>query len=86
MSNYKVPIITVSDYKLSEIHWKQLQLGLVNSLANKNRDLQKNLEANLETVASQSPSFVDRNKLEDFYESFWAYTDVFTKSVHATKD
>ena len=48
MSNYKVSIITLSDYKLSEIEGKQLQLGLEYSFVNKNRNLKKNLAANLE--------------------------------------
>ena len=86
MSNYKVPIINLSDYKLSEIERKQLQLGLKYSFVNKNRDVKKKLAANLETIASQASPFVDQTKLEYFHESLREYTDIFTKNVHATKD
>ena len=86
MSNYKVPIINLSDYKLSEIERKQLQLGLKYISVNKNRDLKKNLAANLETIASRPSPFVDQTKLEDVYEFLRAHTDIFTKNVHATKD
>ena len=70
MSNDKVPIINLSDYKLSEIQRKQLQLGLEYRFVNKNRDLKKNLAENLEIIASQASP----------------YTDIFTKNVQATKD
>ena len=65
---------------------KQLQLGLEYSFVNKNRDLKKNLAANLETIASKTSPFVDQTKLEDFHDFFQAYTDIFTKNVHLTKD
>ena len=54
MSNYRVPIINLSDYQLSEVEHKQLQLGLEYSFVNKNRDLKKNLAVNLETLARQA--------------------------------
>ena len=86
MSNYKVPIINLSDYNLSETERKQLQLGLEYSFINKNQDLKKNHAANLETRASQASPFVDKTKLEDFHEFLWVYADIFTKNVHTTKD
>ena len=86
MSNYRVPIIKLSDYKLSEVERKQLQLGLEYSFVNKNRDLKKNLAANLETLASQASSFDDHTKLEDFHEFLRAHADIFTKNIYATKD
>ena len=86
LSNYRVPIINLSDYDLSEVERKQLQLGLEYSFVNKNRDLKKNLAANLETLASQASSFVDHTKLEDFHEFLRAYTDIFIKNIYATKD
>ena len=86
MSNYRVPIINLSDYELSEVEHKQLQLGLEYSFVNENRDLKKNLAANLETSASQASSFVNHTKLEDFHEFLRAYTDIFTKNIYATKD
>ena len=67
MSNYRVLIINLSNYELSEAERKQLKLGLEYSFVNKNRDLKKNLAANLETLASQTSSFVDHTKLEDFH-------------------
>ena len=30
--------------------------------------------------------FVDQTKVEDFHELLRAYTDIFTKNIHATKD
>ena len=86
MSNYRVPIINLSDYDLSEVEHKQLQLALEYSFVNKNRALNKNLGANLETLPSQVSSFVDHTKLEDFHEFFRAYTDIFTKNIYTTKD
>ena len=83
MSNYRVPIINLSDYDLSEVEHKQLQLHLEYSFVNKNRDLKKNLAANLETLASQASSFVD---YKDFHEFLRAYTNIFTKNIYATKD
>ena len=67
MPNYRVPITNLSDNELSEAEHKQLQSGLEYSFVNKNRDLKKNLAANLETLASQTSSFVDHTKLEDFH-------------------
>ena len=79
-------LINLSDYKLSEIQRKQLQLGLEYRFVNKNRDLKKNLAENLEIIASQASPFVDQTKLENFHEILRAYTDIFTKNVQATKD
>ena len=86
MSNYKIPISNLSDDNLSEVEPKQLQLGLEYSFVNKNRGLKKKLAANLETIASQASPFVDQTKLEDFHEFLRAYTGIFTKNVHATKE
>ena len=79
-------LINLSDYGLSEVERKQLQLGLEYSFVNKNRDLKKNLAANLETLASRASSFVDHTKLEDFHKFLRAYTGIFTKIIYATKD
>ena len=84
MSNYKIPISP--DDNLSEVEPKQLQLGLEYRFVNKNRGLKKKLAANLETIASQASPFVDQTKLENFHEFLRAYTGIFTKNVHATKD
>ena len=86
MPNYRVPIINLSDYELSEVECKQLQLGLEYSFVNKNRDLKKNLAANLETLVSQASSFIDHTKLEDFHEFLRAYANIFTKNIYAAKD
>ena len=83
ISNYKVPIINLSDYKLSEVDRKQLQLDLEYSFVNKNRDLKKNLAVNLDTIERQTSPFVDQINLEDFHESLQVYTDIFIKKVHA---
>ena len=86
MSNYEVPIINLSDYRLSEIERKQLRLGLEYSFVNKSRGLKKIFTANLETIASQALLFVNQTKLENFHEFLREYTDIFTKKLHATKD
>ena len=44
MSTYKLPIIDLSDNKLSKIEQKQFQLGLEYSFINKNRDPKKTLQ------------------------------------------
>ena len=86
MSNYRVPIINLSDYELSEAERKRLQLDLDYIFVNKERDLKKNLAANLETLASQASSFVGHTKLVDFHQFLRAYTNMFTKNIYATKD
>ena len=86
MSNYKVPIINLPDHKLSETERKQLELRLDYSFVSKNRDLNKNLAANLEMIARQASSSVGHTKLGNLHEVLQAYTDIFTKNVHATKD
>ena len=86
MSNYKVPIINLPDHKLSETERKQLELRLGYSFVSKNRDLKKNLAANLEMIACQPSSFVGHTKLGNVHEFLQVYTDMFTKNVHATKD
>ena len=68
MSNYRVPMINLLDYDLSELEHKQLQLGLEYNFVNKNRDLKKYFAAKLEVLAIQELSFVDHTKLEDFNE------------------
>ena len=86
MSNYEVPIINLSDYRLSEIQQKQLRLGLEYSFVNKNQGLKKIFTANLETIANQALLFVNQTKLQNFHEFLLEYTDIFTKTLHATKD
>ena len=41
---------------------------------------------NLEAIVSQASPFVDLTKLDDFHEFLQAYTDMFTKNIHSTKD
>ena len=82
MSNCRVPIINLSDYNLSEVECKQLQLGLEYRFVNKNKDLKKNLAAILETLASQTSSLVDLTKLEDSHQFLWAYTVIFTENIY----
>ena len=86
MSNCRVPIINLSDYKLSEVECKQFQLGLEYRFVNKNKDLKKNLAAILKTLASQTSSLVDHTKLEYPHEFLWAYTDIFTENIYTAKD
>ena len=83
---YKVPVVNLSSYDLSDLERKQLHLGLEYSFVNKPKHLKKNIAANLEIVSHRVSESINHDKLEDFHEFLRAYTDIFTKHIYATKD
>ena len=54
-------------------------MGLEFSLVDKNKHLKKQL-------ADRASDCIHRQNPENFHEFLRAYTDIFTKNVHATKD
>ena len=85
-SKYKVPIINLSNYELSDIKRKELEMGLKYSFVDKNKRLKQQLAVNMETISNSPTKCVEGNKVEDFHEFLRAYTDIFTKNIYATKD
>ena len=86
VSKYKVPIINLSNYELSDTEHKQLEMGLEYSFRDKNKCLKQQLAVNMETVSYSGTEYVEDNKVEDFHELLRAYTDIFRKNIYATKD
>ena len=86
VSKYKAPIINLSNYELSDIERKELEIGLEYSFVDKNERLKQQLAVNMETVSHSATKYVEDNKVEDFHEFLRAYTDIFTKNIYATKD
>ena len=85
-SKFKVPIVNLSSYDLSESERKQLHLGLEYSFVDKSKYLKKNIAANFESVSHRVSESTNHDHLEDFHEFLRAYTDIFTKNIYATKD
>ena len=85
-SKFKVPIVNLYSYDLSELERKQLRLGLEYSFVNKSKHLKKSIVANFEIVSPRVSESINHDKLEDFHEFLRAYTDIFTKHICATKD
>ena len=85
-SKFKVPIVNLSSYDLSELERKQLHLGLEYSFVDKSKHLKKNISANFEIVSHKVSESINHDHLEDFHEFLRAYTEIFTKHIYATKD
>ena len=85
-SKYKVPITNLSNYELSDVERKELEMGLEHSFVHKNKRLKQQLAVNMETISHSATKCVEDNKVEDFHDFLRAYTDVFTKNMCATKD
>ena len=51
VSKYKGPIINLSNYELSDIERKELEIGLEYSFVDKNKRLKQQLAVNMETVS-----------------------------------
>ena len=85
-SKFKVPIVNLYSYDLSELERKQLRLGLEYSFVNKSKHLKKSIVANFEIVSPRVSESINHDKLEDFHEFLRAYTDKFTKHIYASKD
>ena len=85
-SKYKVPITNLSNYELSDIERKELEMGLEYSFVHKNKRLKQQLAVNMETISHSATKCVEDNKVEDFHDFLRAYTDIFTKNMYETKD
>ena len=80
-----VPIINLSTYRLKDIEFQQLKLGLDYIYIDKNKKTRKFLAANFETLAQRTSDSVEAHRLEE-YHVLHGYTDLFTKNVFQTKD
>ena len=85
-TKFKVPIVNLPSYDLSELEQKQLHLGLEYSFVNKPKHLKKNIAANFEILSHRVSESIKHDTLEDFHEFLRAYTDIFTKHIYATND
>ena len=52
----------------------------------KNKDVQRFLAANMESLADSIKGNIDHKNLEHFHEFLCGYTDIFTNNIYATKD
>ena len=52
----------------------------------KNKDVQRFLAANMETLADSVKGNIDHKSLEHLHEFLRGYSDIFTNNVYATKD
>ena len=84
-SKFKVPIVNLSSYDLSELERKQLHIGLEYSFVDKPKHLKKSTAANFKIVSHRVSEYINHHK-QDFHEFLRAYTDIFTKHIYATKD
>ena len=85
-TNYSTPIINLSNFNLSSQKTQLLKLGLNYCFVDKNKDVQRFLAANMESLADSIKGNIDHKNLEHFCEFLCGYTDVFTNSIYATKD
>ena len=83
-SIYKVPIMNLYNYELSDIESKELEMGLEYSFVDKNKRLKQQPAVNIETVSHSLTKYLENNKVEDFHDFLRAYTDIFTKNIYVT--
>ena len=84
-TNWSVPIINLSNYSLSNQEKQQLKLGMDYCFVDKNKDVQRFLAANMESLAGSVKGNVDHKNLEHFHEFLCGYTDIFTNNAYAIK-
>ena len=84
-TNYSAPIINLSNYNILSQETQQLKLGL-HCFADKNKDFQRFLAANIESLADCVKGNINHKNLEHFHEFLHGYTDIFTNNIYATKD
>ena len=85
-TNYSAPIINLSNYNISSQETQQLKLGLHYCFVDKNKDFQRFLGANMESVADSIKRNINHKNLEHFHEFLHGYTDIFSNNIYATKD
>ena len=64
----------------------QLELGLEQIVINKNKNQQKYLAANLESISQKVSDEINNDQKENFHEFLCAYTGIFIKNVNKSKD
>ena len=52
----------------------------------RNKNVQKYLSAELETLAEQTSNLVQPDKLEEYQEFLRAYADIFSSNIYDSKD
>ena len=85
-STYSTPLINLSSIELTSDEINQFKFGLHYSFVDKNKNIEKHLAANFESLADKITENLDSHKWEDFHEFLRAYVDIFTKNVYATTD
>ena len=78
---YSVPIINLSSYTLNDSEYNQLKFGLNHCFINKEKQIKKDIAANMESLAYSASKQVDPSQLENFHEFLRGYTYIFSKNV-----
>ena len=63
-SKYKVPIINLSNYELSDIERKELEMGLEYSFVDKSKRLKQQHVVNMEKISNSAIKCTEDNKLK----------------------
>ena len=85
-TNYSVPIINLSSYTLNDSEYNELKFCLNHCFINKDKQIKKDIAANMESLAYSASKQVDPSQLENFHEFLRGYTDIFSKNVLSTND
>ena len=64
VSKYKVPIINLSNYELSDIERKELEMGLEYSFVDKSKRLKQQHVVNMEKISNSAIKCTEDNKLK----------------------
>ena len=74
-------MLKLSNYDLSDVERKELEMGLEYSFVDKNKRLKQQLAVNMETVSLSATKYVEGNKVEDFHEFLGTYTNTFRINI-----
>ena len=85
-SNFKIPIVNLTSQTLSQRERAQLELALEQSFINKNKNQQKCLGANLESINQKVSNEINNDQKENLYKFLHVYTFIFIKNVNTAKD
>ena len=85
-TNYSVPIINLSRYKLNDSEYNQLKFGLNHCFINKDKHIKKDIVANMESLAYSVSKQVGPSQLENSHEFLRRYINIFSKKVLSTND
>ena len=64
----------------------QLKMGFNQCFINKDKNIKKNIAANMESIAYIAPEKIYQNDLENFHDFLRGYTDIFAKNVISAED